>query len=119
MKTYSLLLVLLLAGCSSAPTYEVTADQTEVDCKPYPKPDPLVLKDVSPINRQDGWLFTHEDYKRLSDNMDSIVRYLTQVNTVYDYFVQCIHNHNKTIREAQAQPEPQPQPGLLNKIWPF
>ena len=71
--------------------------QTPVDCRPYPKPDPVMLPDVEPVNRTDGWLFTHEDYKALSDMVDSVIRFMEQAKETPLHFIRCIAAYNEQL----------------------
>ena len=76
-----------------------------IDCRPYPVPDKLILADIEPQNRPDGWLFTHEDYKALSDMVDSMIRFMEQAREVPAYFVACEAAYNEKIKKLSGKSE--------------
>lgn len=103
-------LPLLLAACTG-----LGARQTEVsvhvediaipalDCRPYPKPDPLALGDIEPQSRADGWFISHEDYKKLSDMWDATILYMKQTRAITKYFIDCIEQYNRFVAELEER----------------
>jgi len=66
-----------------------------LDCGAIPIPTKMTLyKDIKPINQVDGWFLSHEDYKKLANNMIEIKRYLKELRVTLSAYKDCVDNYN-------------------------
>ena len=117
---FLLISLFLLSACGGLgikkTEVEVHVDKVEVpelDCRPYPKPDVLILGDVEPQSREDGWFISHEDYKKLSDMWDMMIQYMTHTRSIARYFVECIEQYNELI-DSYNQESGSQESGIRN-----
>lgn len=110
----------LLTGCGHQ-AVQVEATVTDLppvtlDCRPYPKPDKLNLRDIEPENRADGWYLSHEDYLRLAENWKAVQAYVRQSRAAAQGIVSCIEAFNDQQREKKKTPQ-EPEP--VRRWWDF
>lgn len=122
MRASSLLPLILLMGCASAPPpIDVTENQTPVVCLQEPQTDQISLQDTPPtaVLREPfilddegrptqvnpaaewGWWFDSDLYAALAENLQAMRLNSRQLRAVVRYYKSCIEDYNEGLEPEE------------------
>lgn len=94
-----------LIGCAgnySKPQGQNINDAPDIplcDCRPYPKPQPVVIAPVEPVNTgQDIWQFDNESYLNNAAVWAAFETYMQQTDAALKYWHKCVSACNVQYR---------------------
>lgn len=101
----SLLLILLLAGCASAPPTEipdpvVVTKYVTTDCGEPPQRAPVNLRPISWLIVEGRFTLSSEDYENLGYNVSMILAGIRELQSEVEFYEECL---SSSVQKPEAR----------------
>jgi hypothetical protein len=74
------------------------------DCRPYPKPSPIDIKDIFPENAgAEGWRLDNQSYLNNAAFWTAVERYVDDVDSALGYWFKCVQACNVQYKKINSE----------------